>query len=106
MTDSRKPHPLARAHRKVVSLGSWQHHPIPVIDPSNEIKLPRPMSFPAKFVVIGDPVDIGETSINADAALVVDRIIGIHHDLRIEQEYAWDDTGDALNILRMSELQT
>lgn len=106
VTDSRKPHPLPRAHRKVVGLVSWQRQPIPVIDPSNEIKLARPVSFPAKFVVIGEPVGIGESSINADAALVVDRIIGIHHDLRIEQDYAWDDTGDALNILRIPELLT
>jgi len=104
VTDSRTPHPLPRVPQKVVGLVSWQRQPIPVIDPAGDIELPRPVSMPARFVVVGEPVDTGEASIQADAAILVDRIIGIHHNLYVEHGYAWDGAGDAMNILRIPDL--
>lgn len=104
VTDSRDPHPLPRARQKVVGLVSWQRQPIPVIDPAGDIELPRPVSMPARFVVVGEPVETGEGSIQADAAILVDRVIGIHHNLYVEHGYAWDGAGNALNILRISDL--
>lgn len=104
VTDSRDPHPLPRASRKVAGLVSWQRNPIPVVDPASEIELPEADSMPARFVVIGEPVDTGEASIQADAAILVDRVIGVHHNLSVEHGYAWDGSGDALNLLRIPDL--
>ena len=103
VTDARAPHPLPRTPEKVTGLVSWQRHPIPVIDPSSTLELSDPVALPAKFVVIGEPVKGGQTSTQADAALLVDRIIGIHNRLRIEHGYAWDATGEALNLLRITD---
>ncbi|MEZ4523218.1 MAG: chemotaxis protein CheW [Thermomicrobiales bacterium] len=104
VTDSRRPHALPRAPEKVRGLVSWQRQPIPVIDPSFSIDLPDPVALPAKFVVIGQPVGVGQTSVQADAAILVDGIVGIYHNLQIEHGYAWDVTGDAHNILRLTDI--
>ncbi len=104
VTDSRTPHPLPRTPQKISGLVSWQRNPIPVIDPSYDLDLPRPISLPAKFAVVGEPVGSGQTSIQADAAILVDKVVGILDNIRIEHGYAWDAAGDALNILKVSDI--
>ena len=104
VTESREAHPLPRTPQKVAGVVAWQRKPIPVIDPSFDLYLPRPVSPPAHYVVVGEPVSVGETSTQADAAIIVDRIVGTHNNLRIEHGYAWDTTGDALNIMQISDI--
>ena len=104
VSDSRSPHPLPRAPQQVTGLVAWQRKPIPVIDPSFAIELQRPVPLPARFVVVGEPVGVGETSDAADAVVLVSGIVGIHNNLRIEHGYAWDVAGDAINILRIPDI--
>ena len=104
VTESRNAHPLPRTPRKVTGVVAWQRQPIPVVDPSFDIYLPRRVSLPAHYVVVGEPVRVGETSTQADAAIIVDRIVGAHNNLRIEHGYAWDMTGDALNVIRIDDI--
>ncbi len=106
VTDSRRPHPLPRTPDKVLGLVAWQRDPIPVVDPSAAIGLEGRVSLPAKFVVIGEPVTSGQTSTHADTVVVVDRIVGIHNNLRTEHGYTWDSSGDALNIIKIPSLLT
>lgn len=104
VTDARKSHPLPRSPQKISGLVAWQRHPIPVIDPSTDIGLDGRVSLPSKFVVIGEQATGGQTTTQADAAIVVDRIVGIHNNLRTEHGFAWDASGDALSILRITDI--
>lgn len=104
VTASRDSHELPRTAQKITGVVAWRRKPIPVIDPSFVIDLPRRVSLPAHYVVIGEPASVGETSTHADAAIIVDRVAGIHNNLRIEHGYAWDTAGDALNIIRISDI--
>jgi chemotaxis signal transduction protein len=104
VTDARPPHPLPRTPEKVTGLVSWQRNPIPVIDPSSVLDLPNLVGLPAKFIVIGEPVKGGQTSVQADAAILVDRVAGIHNILRLEHGSAWDSAGDALNLFRITDV--
>ena len=104
VTRSRTPHPLPRTPRKVAGLVSWNRQPIPVIDPSFQINLSRRISTPAFYVVVGAPAGVGETSTEADAAILVDGVVGIHNDLRVENSVALDATGGQMNCIRLSDV--
>jgi chemotaxis signal transduction protein len=106
ITDSPRPHPLPRAPRHVAGLVSWRRNPIPVIDPTYRLDIARPVSRPARLVVVGEPIAVGGTSESADAAILVSSITGIHYNLRVEHGYAWDARGDSLNLIRMLDILT
>lgn len=101
-----RPHPLPRAPQHVAGLVSWNRNPIPVIDPTYRLDIPRPVSRPARLIVVGEPIAVGGTSDSADAAILVSSATGIHYNLRVEHGYAWDARGDSLNLIRMLDILT
>jgi chemotaxis signal transduction protein len=106
IADSPRPHPLPRAPKHLAGLVSWQRSPIPVIDPTYRLDIARPVSRPARLVVVGEPISVGGTSESADAAILVSGVAGIHYNLRVESGYAWDVRGDTLNLIRMLDVLT
>jgi chemotaxis signal transduction protein len=106
ISDFPHPHPLPRAPRHVAGLVSWHRNPIPVIDPTYRLDIPRADSLPSRLIVIGEPIAVGGASDSADAAILVSSVAGIHYNLRVEHGRAWDARGDSLNLIRIPDVLT
>lgn len=104
VTDAPEPHPLPRSPERIAGLLSWRRGPIPVIDPTYQLRIPRPVGQAARLVVIGEPAAIGAPSQEADAALLVSAVAGIQYNLHVEHGLARGRDGEELRVIRIMDI--